>query len=161
MRTGYMRTRALRTFENSPGANDAHTQSEGVFWGVTRSTRGARSQAVEASARWRAACLWKPMRWTPGGDSSDIEDRRGEGGSGGFNFGGFSGMHLGIGGALVLIVFSLLLRTNLIDVIGGGTSAPTAAVRPLSNPDAGPAEQRAAEFVTFVLNDVQHPWDQN
>jgi hypothetical protein len=39
------------------------------------------------------------MRWTSGGDSSDIEDRRGEGG-GGSNFGGFNGMHLGIGGTL-------------------------------------------------------------
>jgi predicted metalloprotease len=102
------------------------------------------------------------MRWTPGGDSSDIEDRRGEsgGGGGGFNFGGFSGMHLGIGGTLVVIVLSLLFRTNLFDVIGGGTAAPTAAVRPLSNPDADPAENREVEFVKFVLNDVQHTWEQ-
>ncbi|MEY2413748.1 MAG: hypothetical protein QOD84_2354, partial [Acidobacteriaceae bacterium] len=33
------------------------------------------------------------MRWTPGGDSSDVEDRRDDGGSGGFQFGG---MHLGV-----------------------------------------------------------------
>jgi predicted metalloprotease len=67
------------------------------------------------------------MRWTPGGDSSDIEDRRGEGGGGGFNFGGFNGMHLGIGGTLVLIVLSFLFRTNLFTVLGGGDTAPTAA----------------------------------
>src|SRR5205823_14975628 len=42
------------------------------------------------------------MRWTPGGDSQDIEDRRDQGGGGGgFQFGG---MHIGIGGALVLLV---------------------------------------------------------
>jgi len=102
------------------------------------------------------------MRWTPGGDSSDIEDRRGEGGGGGggFNLGGFNGMHLGIGGTLVLIVLSFLFRTNLFSVLGGGDTAPTAASRPLSNPDTDPAEQREVEFVKFVLNDVQHTWEQ-
>lgn len=99
------------------------------------------------------------MRWTPGGDSSDIEDRRGEGG-GGSNFGGFGGLHLGIGGTLVLIVLSFVFRTNLFSVLGGGNSAPTAAVRPLSGQDADPAEKREVELVKFVLNDVQHTWEQ-
>jgi predicted metalloprotease len=102
------------------------------------------------------------MRWTPGGDRSDIEDRRGEsGGGGGFNMGGFSGVHLGIGGTLLLVVLSLLLKTNLFSVLGGGgsTSAPTELSRPLSTPDS-PAEKREVEFVTFVLNDVQHTWEQ-
>jgi len=96
------------------------------------------------------------MQWTTGGDRSDIEDRRGEGG-GGSNFGGFNGMHLGIGGTLVLIVLSLGFRTNLFSVFGGGTPAPSASVRPLS--DAGPAENSEVEFVTFVLNDVQRTWE--
>jgi predicted metalloprotease len=97
------------------------------------------------------------MQWTPGGDSSDIEDRRGEGGGGG----GFNGMHLGIGGTLVLIVLSLVFRTNLFSLLGGGgTAAPSAAERPLSSPNAGPAEQREVEFVKAVLNDVQHTWEQ-
>lgn len=99
------------------------------------------------------------MRWTPGGDSSDIEDRRGQGG--GSNFGGFSGRHLGIGGTLLLIVLSFVFRTNLFSVLdGGGTADPSAAVRPLSNPDTNPAEQRQVEFVTFVLNDAQRTWEQ-
>ena len=102
------------------------------------------------------------MRWTSGGDSSDVEDRRGEGG-GGSNFGGFSGMHLGIGGTLLLIVLSFVFHTNLFSVLGGGsgpTTAPSAAARPVSSPETGPAEQREVEFVTFVLNDVQHTWEQ-
>jgi predicted metalloprotease len=99
------------------------------------------------------------MRWTPGGDSSDIEDRRSEGG--GPNFGGLNGMHLGIGGTLLLIVLSFLFRTNLFQVLGGGgTAAPSATARPLTSPDADPAEKREVEFVTFVLNDVQRTWEQ-
>ncbi len=70
-------------------------------------------------------------------------------------------MHLGIGGTLVLVVLSFLFRTNLFSVLGGGgTAAPTASVRPLSNPDTDPAEKREVEFVTFVLNDVQRTWGQ-
>jgi len=92
------------------------------------------------------------MRWTPGGDSSDIEDRRGQGGGGGFNFGGFSGMHLGLGGTLVLIVLSFLLRTD--------TSTPGSAARPLEDPSTNPAENRQVEFLKFVLNDVQGTWEQ-
>ena len=43
------------------------------------------------------------MRWTPGGESQDVEDRRDEsgGGGGGFQFGG---MHIGIGGAILLLI---------------------------------------------------------
>jgi uncharacterized protein len=46
------------------------------------------------------------MKWTPGGESSDIEDRRDdtEGGGGGFQFGG---MHIGIGGAIILLILSI------------------------------------------------------
>ncbi len=39
------------------------------------------------------------MRWTPGGVSGDIEDRRDSSGGGGFGFGG-GGIPFGIGGLL-------------------------------------------------------------
>ena len=70
-------------------------------------------------------------------------------------------MHLGIGGTLVLIVLSLIFKTNLFSVLGGGGAAtPAASERPLSNPDADPAEKREVQFVSFVLDDVQHTWEQ-
>jgi len=96
------------------------------------------------------------MRWTPGGDSSDIEDRRGQGG-GGISFGGLSGAHLGIGGTLVLVVLSFLFRTNLFD---SGSTVPGAgeSSRPVSE---SPTESRDAEFVKkFLLDDVQATWEQ-
>jgi predicted metalloprotease len=93
------------------------------------------------------------MEWTPGGSGDDIEDRRDEGGGGGFGFGGFGGVHLGIGGTLVVIVLSIIFRSNLFT---GGV--PVAATRgPDTARDA--SEQNEVEFVKFVLNDVQANWD--
>ena len=53
------------------------------------------------------------MRWTPGGVSGDIEDRRDSGGGGGFGFGG-GGVPFGIGGLLVLLVLSFVFKRDLI-----------------------------------------------
>ena len=50
------------------------------------------------------------MRWTPGGTSGDIEDRRDDGGGGG-GF-GFGGMHIGIGGMIILLVLSFVFKRN-------------------------------------------------
>ena len=93
------------------------------------------------------------MDWTPGGSGEDIEDRRDEGGGGGFNFGGFGGVHLGIGGTLLLIVLSLIFRSNLFT----GAVAPAETHAPDRVRDA--SEQNEVEFVKFVLNDVQSNWD--
>jgi predicted metalloprotease len=97
------------------------------------------------------------MQWTPGGDGSDIEDRRDESG-GGFGFGGFGGMHLGIGGLIVVGLLSLIFHQNFFALFSGGGSAPT--VRSAPNPALDRAEQPVVEFVKFVVNDVQHTWDQ-
>jgi len=104
------------------------------------------------------------MRWTPGGESNDIEDRRDEdSGSGGGGFGGFGfgGMHIGIGGALVLLVLSLIFKTNLFALLGGGgavTSGPVATSHP--NPARDAQEKPLVQFVSFVLDDTQNTWTQ-
>ncbi len=102
------------------------------------------------------------MRWTPGGESSDIEDRRGESGLGGGGaFGGFGGLHLGLGGTLVLVALSLLFRTNLFSIFSGvGAPAPSAAVSPSVDTAQSASESREVQFVSFVLDDVQHTWEQ-
>jgi predicted metalloprotease len=48
------------------------------------------------------------MRWTPGGSSDDVEDRRSESG-GGFRPGG---IHLGLGGIVVLFILSLIFKRD-------------------------------------------------
>ncbi len=100
------------------------------------------------------------MRWTPGGTSSDIEDRR-SGGGGGFGFGGggFGGMHIGIGGFVILLILSLVFKVNLLSIFtGGGSPAPTPTRQYQGDADRSAGEQREVQFVSFVLDDVQNTW---
>ena len=100
------------------------------------------------------------MEWTPGGVSGDIEDRRSQGGGGGgfgFGGGGFGGMHLGIGGVLVLLVLSFIFKVNLLTLFSGGAPVPA---RPAYSGDADRTvdSDREVQFVSFVLDDVQNTW---
>lgn len=92
------------------------------------------------------------MRWTPGGRSSDVEDRRGAGGG----FGG-GGMRIGLGGAVALLVLSLIFKQDFFALLGGGGGAaePTASGPVASTPE----EDKRVEFVSFVLDDAQSTWD--
>jgi uncharacterized protein len=94
------------------------------------------------------------MKWTPGGVSKDVEDRRGEtGGARGF---GGGRMRLGVGGALVLLVLSLIFRQNLFQFIDTG-SGPGLA--PSEAPVAStPEEDSLVRFVSFVLDTAQATW---
>ncbi|MEY2394038.1 MAG: uncharacterized protein QOF94_383, partial [Acidobacteriaceae bacterium] len=57
------------------------------------------------------------MRWTPGGSSDDVEDRRDDSGSGGMQFGG---MHIGIGGVVIIFILSLVFHRNFFALLGNG-----------------------------------------
>ncbi len=88
------------------------------------------------------------MRWTPGGNRGNLEDRRGMGGL---------GKGLGIGGTVIVLALSLLTGRNLFQDLGvepgaGGASAP------LSAADSAREEQQV-DFVVDVLNDAQSTWD--
>ena len=91
------------------------------------------------------------MDWTPGGRSSDIEDRRG--GGGGFGFGGGG---LGIGGFVIVLLLSLVFHRNFFSLLGtgGGDQASTANTRPIDDPK----EEPEVQFVSFVLDDAQKNW---
>jgi len=94
------------------------------------------------------------MRWTPGGVSSDVEDRRGSGG-------GFGRTpQIGCGGAVVLLVLSLIFGKNfftLVDGSGGGSQNTRAQTETVAE---SPEERREVEFVSFVLDDAQATWEQ-
>ena len=99
------------------------------------------------------------MRWTPGGESQDIEDRRDDsGGGGGFNFGGF---HIGIGGFIILLVLSLVFKRNFLSLAGvGGGSNPATQVSRQPDTARDQREQPLVQFVSFVLDDTQRTWTQ-
>ncbi|MBA2687396.1 MAG: zinc metallopeptidase [Gemmatimonadaceae bacterium] len=87
------------------------------------------------------------MRWTPGGNRGNLEDRRGMGGL---------GKGLGIGGTVVVLALSLLTGRNLFQDLGvepgvGGAAAPMTAA------DSARQEQQV-DFVVDVLNDAQNTW---
>jgi predicted metalloprotease len=89
------------------------------------------------------------MRWTPGGDSGDIEDRRGSS--------GFRGAPMGIGGAVILLVLSLLFGKNFFALFesSSATTDQPGVTRPV---EETAQEHQEVQFVTFVLNDAQSTW---
>ena len=101
------------------------------------------------------------MDWTPGGLSSDVEDRRGDSGGGGGGF-GFGGGGLGIVGFVVLLVISLVTGRNFIGGYlsggSGGSSRPAPSAQYGPRAATSPDGDRDAQLVSFVLDDVQKTW---
>ncbi|HEY5418016.1 MAG TPA: neutral zinc metallopeptidase [Gemmatimonadaceae bacterium] len=100
------------------------------------------------------------MRWTPGGRSKDVEDLRGQTGGGG---GGMMlGRGMGIGGAVIALILSLVFGVNIFDSGGGSPvpqqqTAPGEAGQPVNS---SPKEKERFDFVNFVVDDVQQTWEQ-
>ncbi len=97
------------------------------------------------------------MRWTPGGSSDDVEDRRDESGGGGFRPGG---IHLGLGGIVVLFILSLIFKRDFLSLVSTDSvgTGGTAVSQP--DPVRDQQEKPLVDFVTFVLNDTQNTWSQ-
>jgi len=93
------------------------------------------------------------MRWTPGGESGNIEDRRGS--SGGFG-GGMAPM--GIGGTIVLIVLSLIFGRDFVGGSGTDQGTQQTASGDVAPVQQSPAEEREVQFVSFVLDSAQAVW---
>jgi predicted metalloprotease len=91
------------------------------------------------------------MRWSPGRDSGNVEDRRG---AGGFGMG-----PIGIGGSVVLLVLSLIFGRDFISGSGEDTAPPTAGgdVAPVNE---SPTEARNVQLVKFVFDTAQVTWQQ-
>jgi predicted metalloprotease len=87
------------------------------------------------------------MRWTPGGVSGNIEDRRGFGGG---------GMKLGLGGTLVLLVLSVIFGRDFFSLVGGSPAGSDEGT--YSSADRQTGDDRDLQFVSFVLDDAQRTW---
>jgi len=98
------------------------------------------------------------MRWTPGGRSRNLEDLRGETGGGGRMIGGRG---MGIGGAVIALILSLVFGVNIFDS-GSGSPVPQRAPGDVQQApvNSSPEEEKRIQFVSFVLDDVQQTWAQ-
>ena len=92
------------------------------------------------------------MRWTPGGSNDDVEDDRDSSG------GGIGGLHIGIGGFILVAILSLVFHRNFFALLSSGSSGGGGTA--ISQPDTArdEAEKPLVQFVTFVLNDTQQTW---
>jgi predicted metalloprotease len=91
----------------------------------------------------------------PSGDVSDVVDRRG---GGGFSFG--RGPQVGCGGAIILLVLSLLTGKNFFqffDGSGGSGPAPTEATSTAAV-DESPEEAQLRTSANSVITDAQNSW---
>jgi uncharacterized protein len=88
------------------------------------------------------------MRWQGRAGSGNIEDRRGMGM--GLPVGG------GIGGLVLLLLFSALTGRSPVDIINQGGGSPDGSVGTSGTRENDPE----AEFVSVVLRDTEETWDQ-
>jgi predicted metalloprotease len=97
------------------------------------------------------------MRWTPGGISPNIQDRRA--GGGGFSFG--RGPQIGCGGAIILLVLSLLTGRNFFSLFDGSSGTAPAPAGPTSTApvEQTPEEAKIYDFLAkFLDENIQTTW---
>jgi uncharacterized protein len=92
------------------------------------------------------------MRWTPGYQSGNVEDRRGGGGM----MRGAGGM--GIGTFVILLVLSLIFKRDLFQLVGAGGVTPGSETAQSPPAATTPEEEQLKSFVSFVLDDAQNDW---
>jgi predicted metalloprotease len=95
------------------------------------------------------------MRWQDNRESDNVEDRRDDSGGGGMRFGG---LHLGLGGIILLLLGSWLFGVNPITVLGllsGGDATAPSQSEPAHSP---PANDPLASFVSTILASTEDVW---
>lgn len=105
------------------------------------------------------------MKWEGQDQSSNVEDRRGQGMAGG---GGMrrlgGGRGIGLGTIVIALVAGWIFGINPLTVLGllsggGGMAAPQAQQAPAPG-TRPPAEDKAAQFASVVLRDTEQVWGQ-
>ncbi len=110
------------------------------------------------------------MRWRQGPRSDNIEDRRGQGGGGGFGLPGRGGRRvriptggkrggMGIGGIIVVLVLMYFFGGDIGQILGPGggglTQAPTQTQQ--TNISPGKADEMK-QFVSAILGSTEEVW---
>jgi len=97
------------------------------------------------------------MKWEGQRQSENVEDRRDEGGGGGFRLGG--GRSIGVGSIVIALVGGWIFGINPLTILGvlegGGGAAPSTQQAPAHAP---PANDTMATFVSTVLADTEDVW---
>ncbi len=99
------------------------------------------------------------MRWTRGGQSENLEDRRAQSSLGGL---GGRGGRLGLTGLLLVLGISWLTGVNPLTLLAGmqGAAPPDASGGDVATGavQSSPEEDELVQFVSFVLDDAQGTW---
>src|ERR1041385_7130509 len=99
------------------------------------------------------------MRWTTGQQSDDVLDRRGErmsGGGGGLIQLAFLLLRFKYGWVILLL---LVGASYISGIFQGGTSSDASRAAGDRGKAVATKPGSQADFVGFVLDDVQHTWD--
>ena len=104
------------------------------------------------------------MDWGKGRESENVVEN-GDGGGGGFGGGGglrFGGFHIGLGGILVIVVVSLLLGKNPLEILsllsGGDSASIVQEVPPGSQGTPSTESDEPHRFVRTILGSTEDVW---
>ena len=102
------------------------------------------------------------MKWEGQEQSSNVEDRRGEGGGGG-GMRRLGGRGIGLGTIAIALVAGWIFGINPLTVLGllsggGGMEAPQVQQAPAGPAKRPPADDKAAAFASTVLRDTELVW---
>ena len=111
------------------------------------------------------------MKWQGRERSSNVEDRRGQGGGFGGSRGGFgmpgggmriptgrAGGGIGLVGIVVVVGIMLLLGMNPLDMLTGGGSTTTNSSQQYAPPPSSAGQDELADFVGVVVKDTENLW---
>lgn len=115
------------------------------------------------------------MRWRDRRQSSNIEDRRDQGGGfGGGLGGGFGGSRprigfpsggraragggLGIGAIVVILIIAWVMGFNPLEMLSGGGGSPLAPSGEQTTGRVGAPDDEKAKFISVVLGDTEDTW---
>jgi predicted metalloprotease len=97
------------------------------------------------------------MKWRGGQRSDNVVDVRGSGRRGGLGGGGGK---LGLGGIAVVVVLSLILGKNPMEMLGLVSQVTEGMAPPVAQEGAAPpASDEAADFVRAILGETELVWD--